>query len=206
MLKKIVLLLKKNKFKWIMKNEKYKLYLNILKFYFLNYKKSIDWTYVLILYFIMICLILSEGCTYMRFFTTTGVFFILTIYMWLNLKYGIDSFTKQEVNTKKLKRKLIDISMEEVIVILKLSEGWQQNTDYKMKVMYGSSDAFNVSPKQWIRVYYEWEDEERIVMNISDTKDAIDIISGNRYYRTIYRIVKYLQNRGFDLDGANDCG
>ena len=142
----------------------------------------------------------------MRFFTTTGVFFILTIYMWLNLKYGIDSFTKQEVNTKKLKRKLIDISMEEVIVILKLSEGWQQNTDYKMKVMYGSSDAFNVSPKQWIRVYYEWEGEERIVMNISDTKDAIDIISGNKYYRTIYRIVKYLQERGFDLDGANACG
>ena len=62
-----------------MKNEKYKLYLNILKSYFLNYKKSIDWTYVLILYFIMICLILSEGCTYMRFFTTTGVFFILTL-------------------------------------------------------------------------------------------------------------------------------
>lgn len=100
-------------------------------------------------------------------------------------------------------RKLIDITIEEVIQLLRLSEGWHPNTDYKMKIVEGNSLA---SRERWVRVYYEWDNEEKIVMNISDTKNAISICSGNTYYRTIYRIVKYLQDRGFDLEAANSCG
>lgn len=99
-------------------------------------------------------------------------------------------------------RKLIDITMDEVIQLLKLGEGWHPNTDYKMKVVGGNSFA---SPERWVRVYYEWANEEKIVMNISDSKNAISICIGNTYYRTIYRIVKYLQERGFDLEAANAC-
>lgn len=100
-------------------------------------------------------------------------------------------------------RKLIDISIEEVIQLLKFSESYHPDTQYKMKIM---TDTSFIEKRQWVRVYYEYDNEEKVVMNISDTKDAIIICQGNTYYRTIYRIVKYLQDRGFDLEAANACG
>ncbi len=107
-----------------------------------------------------------------------------------------------EINVTKEStgRKLVDITMEEIIQLLKLSEGWSSGLEYKMKIMNRSSMA---SPEKWVRVYYEWEGEEHVVMNISDGENAISIYKGNTYYRTVYRVVKYLERRGFDLQAAD---
>ena len=101
------------------------------------------------------------------------------------------------------KRKLLDITLEEAVEVLKLGEGYFEDTLYQLRVREGRD-------KEFAQLYYEYDDRvvekkeiEVIVANFGDDENAVNLCKGNDYYRTMYRIVKFLEEQGFDLETAN---
>lgn len=101
-----------------------------------------------------------------------------------------------------IKRKLVDITLEEAVEVMKLGEGFDEGVNYQLR------KGINPQNIQFAQLYYHWINEKRIneeiiAANFSDTKDAVILCHGNKYYRTHYRIIKYLEKRGFGLESAD---
>jgi len=96
-----------------------------------------------------------------------------------------------------MKRNLLDITLEEVIEVLKLGDSWFSNIEYKIKKIKRDHANIDGVYEEWIRVYFERDGEPHIIMNISHNKNVINLCKGNTFYRNIYRIVKYLEDRNF---------
>ena len=103
------------------------------------------------------------------------------------------------------KRKLVDITLDEAIHVLKLGEGHQSGLSYKLRVKNSSHNQ----DKKFAQLYYisqrigENKESEGISVNFSDDENAVVLCQGNKYYRTHYKIIKYLESKGFDLESAN---
>lgn len=97
----------------------------------------------------------------------------------------------------KSNRSLVDITLEEAMRVMDLGEGFRENTIYKLRTKI---DTFG---EPFAQLYFIEDNHEKIAANFSDDKNAVSLCQGNTYYRTIYRVVKYLEKRGFDLKKAN---
>ncbi len=97
----------------------------------------------------------------------------------------------------KSKRSLVDITLDEAVRVLELGEGIHQKMRYQLRT---KSDPFD---KPFAQLFYILDHGEYIAVNFSDSKDAVKLCHGNLYYRTHYRIIKYLEGRGFDLVSAD---
>lgn len=95
------------------------------------------------------------------------------------------------------KRNLGDITLEEATVVAQLGEGHLGKVQLLLRV---KADHLGCD---FAQLYHVYEERDIIVANFSDTKDAVRLVVGNRYYRTFYRIIKYLEGRGFDLESAD---
>ncbi|MBD3310852.1 hypothetical protein GF351_06560 [Candidatus Woesearchaeota archaeon] len=100
-------------------------------------------------------------------------------------------------NESNPKRSLVDITLDEAVRVLELGEGLHQNMNYQLRTKTNPLD------EKFAQLYYVWDNEEHISANFSDTKNAVSLCDGNSYYRTHYRIVKYLEERGFNLASAD---
>jgi len=110
----------------------------------------------------------------------------------------------------KIKRSLVDITLSEAIQVMKLGEGYDEDMHYRLR------KKENCQGLKFAQLYYVpdhkgtfcrlgpmCDHKETIAANFSDSKDAVTLWRGNEYYRTFYRITKYLEERGFDLESAN---
>ena len=61
----------------------------VIKRLFIDYKKSINWFAFCIYYILFTVSVLLDGCSWYRFFCTTGVFIVLTLFVWLKYKMEI---------------------------------------------------------------------------------------------------------------------
>lgn len=95
------------------------------------------------------------------------------------------------------KRNLVDITLEEAIKVIQLGEGYSKSMNYQLR------RKTNPFGEKFAQLYYVYDNEESIAANFSDTKDAVKLCDGNEYYRTYYRIIKFLEERGFDLESNN---
>ena len=95
------------------------------------------------------------------------------------------------------KRKLVDITLEEAAMVAQLGEGYLGDVQVLLRV---KEDPLG---KEFAQLYYIHDERDIIVANFFDTKDAVRLVVGNKYYRTFYRIIKYLEGRGFDLESAD---
>tara|TARA_Y100000310_G_C20656646_1_gene802304 strand:+ start:629 stop:937 length:309 start_codon:yes stop_codon:yes gene_type:complete len=95
-------------------------------------------------------------------------------------------------------RKLVDITLEEAVEVMVLGEGFQEGAEYQLRVRTSA-----VGGKKFAQLFYVWDEDESIAANFSDNKDAVSLCQGNKYYRTHYRIIKFLEGRGFDLATAD---
>ncbi len=100
----------------------------------------------------------------------------------------------EKLNTK---RKLVDITLDEALRVIEMGEGFHQNMNYQLRTRNNPFD------ERFAQLFYVWNGEDHIAANFSDTKNAVILCDGNSYYRTHYRIVKYLEERGFDLASAD---
>lgn len=99
------------------------------------------------------------------------------------------------------KRSLADITRDEAIEVLKLGEGFYEGNNYQLRVK--SLDRFSDRDRKFAQLYHVYKGEETIDVNFSDDENAVHLCQGNEYYRTYYRIVKYLEKQGFDLEAAD---
>lgn len=95
------------------------------------------------------------------------------------------------------KRSLVDITLEEASMVAELGEGYLGDVQVRLRVIE------NPWGKGLTQLYYIQKGRDIIVVNFYDTKDAVRLAVGNRCYRTFYRIIKYLEGRGFDLESAD---
>ncbi|MBI2045118.1 hypothetical protein HYT23_03605 [Candidatus Pacearchaeota archaeon] len=58
--------------------------------------------------------------------------------------------------------------------------------------------------EKFAQLFYVWSNQEHVAANFSDDKNAVSLCHGNSYYRKHYRIIKYLEERGFDLADADN--
>jgi hypothetical protein len=100
------------------------------------------------------------------------------------------------------KRSLVDITLEEAVEVLKLGEGFYEGIPYQLRI--NPLNRFPDKDRKFAQLYHVYKQEETIDVNFSDTKNAVHLCRGNEYYRTHYRIVKYLEKQGFDLEAANE--
>ncbi len=91
-------------------------------------------------------------------------------------------------------RKLVDITLEEAVEVLKLGEGFQEGVEYQLRVKTSPQEV------RFAQLFYVWDEDDRIAANFSDQVDAVTLFEGNNYFRTFPRIVRYLDVRGFDLE------
>ena len=97
------------------------------------------------------------------------------------------------------KRKLVNITLEEAVKVIQLGEGFYESANYQLRTKTNEFDEkfaqlFYVSPSTG---------RENIAANFSDSENAVKLCLGNEYYRIFYRIIKYLEKRGFDLASAD---
>ena len=95
------------------------------------------------------------------------------------------------------KRKLVDITLEEAVRVLELGEGLHKDTNYQLRTRTNTFD------ETFAQLFYVFGEEEHITANFSDLEDAVILVDGNSFYRTCYKIIKYLEERGFDLSSAD---
>ena len=95
------------------------------------------------------------------------------------------------------KRSLVDITLEEATMVAGLGEGYLGDAEVLLRV---KGDPLG---KEFAQLYYIRDGRDIIVANFFDTNDAVRLVVGNKYYRTFYRIIKYLEERGFDLESAD---
>ncbi len=94
-------------------------------------------------------------------------------------------------------RKLVDITLDEAVQVIRLGEGHSENIRYKLR------RKENPFRENFTQLFYKDSKGEVIAANFFDGKDAVTLCQGNSYYRTFYGIVKYLEKQGFDLESAN---
>jgi hypothetical protein len=95
------------------------------------------------------------------------------------------------------KRKLVDITLEEATEVLRLGEGFYAGNNYQIR------KRNDIWGEPFAQLFFDYDNQEHIAANFGDHKNAVSIFIGNTYYRTMYRIVKYLEKQGFDLESAN---
>ena len=99
------------------------------------------------------------------------------------------------------KRKLTDITLEEAVEVIRLADKYHQGVSYEIT---NKKDPFG---DPFVQLYYLQSDgkhlSERISANFSHDKDSVSICEGNTFFRNHYKIIKYLENRGFDLASAS---
>jgi hypothetical protein len=95
------------------------------------------------------------------------------------------------------KRSLVNITLDEAVKVLELGGGLHLNMNYQLRT------KTNPFEEKFVQLFYVLDNKEHIAANFSDTKNAVSLFDGNSYYRTHYRIVKYLEDRGFDLVSAD---
>lgn len=99
------------------------------------------------------------------------------------------------------KRKLVDITYEEAMTVSRFTRG------HPSSIASMASDWFNLRRKtdssgiEYAQLIYFYDGDERMLVSFSDTKDAI-LFSSYESYSTFYRVIKYLESRGFDLEAA----
>ena len=103
------------------------------------------------------------------------------------------------------KRSLVDITLAEAVEVLRLGEGFYEGNNYQLRIK--PLNHFFDKDRKFAQLYFvtAQSHEEVICVNFSDDKNAVHLCQGNEYYRTHYRIVKYLEGRGFDLETADKC-
>ena len=99
-------------------------------------------------------------------------------------------------------RKLVDITLDEAIQVLKFGEGYQKGVTYLLR------KKINPFDKKFAQLYYRdkrpgEEESDYISVNFSDDEDAVTLCEVNNYYRTHYRIIKYLEKQEFNLKSAD---
>lgn len=99
------------------------------------------------------------------------------------------------------KRSLVDITRDEAIEVLKLGEGFYEGNNYQLRVK--PLDHFTDKDRKFAQLYHVYKREEIIDVNFSDDENAVHLCQGNEYYRTHYRIIRYLEKQGFDLESAD---
>lgn len=107
---------------------------------------------------------------------------------------------------KKAKRRLVDITFDEAVEIVKLAEvfpgEWRAGLKEELKLERRKGGFSGEYP--FAQLTYNPEGHSsKVVVNFSDDKNAVSLYMGNRYYRTFYRIIRYLEQRGFDLKRAD---
>ena len=102
--------------------------------------------------------------------------------------------------TKPTTRSLAhDITLEEAIEVLKLGEGYEKEQTYQLR------RKKNFQQVEFSQLYYVYtpygknQPEEQICVNFSDEENSVSLCRGNHYFRTHYRITKYLEQQGFNL-------
>lgn len=96
------------------------------------------------------------------------------------------------------KRTLLDITLEEAIEVIKLGGGFSPNVDYKLR------KGKNPFGEPFMQLYYMVNShtsrpEETIAANFTDDENGVSLCEGNKYFRTLHRIVRYLDKRGIAL-------
>ncbi|MBU2612423.1 MAG: hypothetical protein KKB62_01740 [Nanoarchaeota archaeon] len=104
-----------------------------------------------------------------------------------------------------MSKKLVDITLEEAINVLRLGEGYQKGVHYHLRVKNSVQDKGKKFAQLFYRHKGRRDDEERdyISVNFCDEENAVTLCEGNKYYRTHYRITKYLEGQGFNLKSAD---
>jgi len=95
------------------------------------------------------------------------------------------------------KRSLLDITLEEAIEVIKLGKGYVEGINYQLKI---GKDFWNHDAA---KLYYVEGKEEGLAVTFSDSKNAVRLYQGNTCYGTLHDIIKFLEERGFDLEAAN---
>jgi len=103
----------------------------------------------------------------------------------------------------KPKRKLVDITLEEAIEVMRLGERYYHypRVTYQLR---RKTNTLGITFAQLFCVFEEGEQKrELIAANFSDTENAVTLCQGAQHYRTYYRIIKFLESKGFDLESAD---
>ena len=95
------------------------------------------------------------------------------------------------------KKKLVDITLEEAVMVIHLGEGFCESESYQLRIKTNPFD------EKFAQLFYVRNNIEHVAANFSDTKDAVMLADGDSCYRTFYRIIRYLEGRGFDLVSAD---
>ena len=91
----------------------------------------------------------------------------------------------------------MDITLEEATIVANLGESYLEGHQPQLR------KRPNPLGKEFAQLYYVYEGRDIIIANFSDDRDAVILCVGNKYYRTFYRIIKYLEGQGFDLESAD---
>ena len=108
---------------------------------------------------------------------------------------------------KRNRRKLLDITLEEVIEVLKLAGQHNDFYKYSLKVM-SDTPRSDGKMRKWVRVEYQYispftsKTSTDIVLNIADNNRLLQFMSDISRMGTIYKVIKYLEQREFDLESA----
>jgi hypothetical protein len=99
-------------------------------------------------------------------------------------------------------RKLVDITFEEAVEVARLGEVPIDPVWFEFRRERNKEDSSIIDFSQ---VYHVKDGDHISIVSFSDTPNAVkfggngEIIS----YKTMYRIIKYLERRGFDLEAAD---
>ncbi len=104
------------------------------------------------------------------------------------------------------RRKLLDITLEEVIDILEICGYYYENKEYYLTVEEDKNSCSMGKIRKWVRVNYICPSipsfNPKIIMNITDNIHAIHFVEGEMNFRDHYKVIQYLDKQGFDLETA----
>lgn len=95
------------------------------------------------------------------------------------------------------KRSLVDITLEEATMVAQLGEGYLGKVQLLLRVQE------DPGREDFAQLYYIHKESEIIVANFSDDSHGVTLCVGDSCYKIFYRIIKYLEGRGFDLESAD---
>ena len=113
-------------------------------------------------------------------------------------------------------RKITDITIEEVIELLKLVDKYDAKRTYKLRVLPIGESTELVNLKKWVRVYRDIKTRacfcpeedgcsyndiaDRIVLNLRDDEVTVYFVSDKEIsYKSFLKMKQFLKDKGFDI-------
>jgi len=91
-------------------------------------------------------------------------------------------------------RKLVDITLDEAVEVLRLAEIHEESAEYELRL------KVNARLGDFAQLSYELDGDRHTAANFSDTENAVILYAGIGSFGTHHKIIRYLDERGFDLE------